>query len=118
MSDVLNPVQIEENIRECARRIHAGVKAVTEREREARRLRRDYDAALAHAYLEHQGPAHEKKYAAEVATIAQREAAENAEIAFRYAERTARAVEAELRAWQSVGASVRLMYGAESGVGR
>ncbi|SDZ57283.1 hypothetical protein SAMN05216215_110719 [Saccharopolyspora shandongensis] len=114
----LNPVQIEQNIRACAERIHKGVTVTTDAEREAKRLRREYDAAHSRAYLDHQGPAHEKKYAAELATQDEREAAETAEIAQRYAERTARAVEAELRAWQSVGASVRLMYGVETGVGR
>ncbi|MFI0469269.1 hypothetical protein ACH347_34785 [Saccharopolyspora sp. 5N102] len=114
----LNPVEIEQAIRKCSERIHDGVKVTTDAESEAKRLRREYEAAHARAYLAYQGPAHEKKYAAELATQAEREAAETAEIAFRYAERTARAVEAELRAWQSVGASVRLMYGVETGVGR
>jgi cell division GTPase FtsZ len=91
VSEVLNPVEIEAAIRECAKRIHNGVKVVTDAEYEAR----------------------EKRYASEEATTGERKEAEVAEIAFRYAERTARAVEAELRAWQSVGASVRTMYGAQ-----
>ena len=41
-----------------------------------------------------------------------REAAENAEIAFRHAERTAKALEKELIAWQSIASSIRTMYGA------
>ncbi|MEV6226869.1 hypothetical protein AB0L88_03110 [Saccharopolyspora shandongensis] len=114
----LNPVQIEQAIRTCAEGIHKGVTVTTDAEHEAKQKRRQYDASVARAYMDHNGPAHERKYAAELATQAEREAAETAEIAFRYAERTARAIEAELRAWQSVGASVRLMYGAESGVGR
>jgi hypothetical protein len=111
-SEVLNPVEIEAAIRECAKRIHNGVKVVTAAESEARAKRREYDLAFAMAYKQNQGPAHEKRYAAEIATTEDRETAEVAEIAFRHAERTARAVEAELRAWQSVGASVRTMYGA------
>lgn len=114
----LNPVQIEQNIRTCAERIHSGVKVTTDAEREAKQLRREYDAAFARAYMAYEGPAHERKYAAELATQNERETAETAEVSFRYAERTAKAVEAELRAWQSVGASVRLMYGVETGVGR
>ncbi|MCI2421482.1 hypothetical protein MOQ72_29015 [Saccharopolyspora sp. K220] len=114
----LNPVQIEQNIRTCAERIHKGVTVTTDAECEARRARREYDAAVARAYMDHEGPAHERKYAAELATQTEREAAETAEITYKYAERTAKAVEAELRAWQSVGASVRLMYGVETGVGR
>lgn len=118
MNAPLNPVQIEQAIRTCAERIHNGVKVTTEREREAREARRLYDRAYAQAYLTADGPAHEKKHRAELATGQERETAEVAEVAFRFAERTARAVEAELRAWQSVGASVRLMYGVETGVGR
>lgn len=114
----LNPVDIEANIRDCAKRIHNGVKVTTDAEREARRLRRDYEAAFAQAYMAHDGPAHAKRYAAELATTAERESAEQAEVEFRYAERTAKAVEAELRAWQSVGASIRSMYAVETGVGR
>lgn len=114
----LNPVQIEHNIRTCAQRIHEGVTICTERERTARKARRDYDAMFAQAYTEASGPAHEKRYLAELATRDMRAQAEEAEVLFKYAERTAKAVEAELRAWQSVGASVRLMYGVETGVGR
>jgi hypothetical protein len=118
MSDVLNPVEIEEAIRVCSQRIHQGVLVVTQEERAARAARRTHDVAYAVAYLDFDGPAHERRYAAEVATQDARAAADDAEVRFRHAERTARAVEAELRAWQSIGASVRLMYGATDGVGR
>lgn len=114
VADVLNPVDIEQAIRTCADRIHAGVKVVTERERLFREADRAYDQAYAHAYLAAEGPAHEKKYRAELDTATERDARDVAEVAFRHAERTAKAVEAELRAWQSVGASVRAMYGAQS----
>lgn len=113
-AEVLNPVAIEKGIRACADRIHDGVKVVTEREKLAREANRAYDRAFASAYLAADGPAHERKYRAELATVKERDARDVAEVAFRYAERTARAVEAELRAWQSVGASVRAMYGAQS----
>jgi hypothetical protein len=111
--EVLNPVDIEHGIRACADRIHEGVKVVTQRERIYREATRVYDRAYAHAYLAAEGPAHEKKYRAELATAPERDARDVAEVAFRHAERTARAVEAELRAWQSVGASVRAMYSAQ-----
>lgn len=118
MTAVLNPVDIEQAIRTCAERIHAGVVEVTKRERVAREASRAYDRAYAHAYLAAEGPAHEKKYRAELATARERDALDVAEVAYKFAERTAKAVEAELRALQSVGASVRAMYGVETGVGR
>lgn len=114
MNDVLNPVQIEQAIRACADRIHKGVTIVTNAEAEFRRTDRDYDTAYAQAYMAHEGPAHEKRYAADLKTMPVREVRDVAELAFKHAERTARAVEAELRAWQSVGASVRTMYGAQT----
>jgi len=111
--DVLNPVDIERAIRECARRIHEGVKVVTNAEAKAREADRRHEVAVAQAYMRYEGPAHEKKYAAVLATQEEREALDLAEIEFKYADRTARAIEAELRALQSVGASVRAMYGSQ-----
>lgn len=113
MSDVLNPVQIEQNIRTCADRIHTGVTVVTNAEAKAREARRLYDLAFARAYMEYQGAAHAKRYAATIATDAELQAADVAEVAYKHAERTARALTEELRSWQSVGASVRAMYGSQ-----
>lgn len=118
MSDgVLNPVDLEQAIQEISRRIHAGVGVVTKAEREAREKRRLHDLAYAKAYMAHQGAAHAKKYAAEIDTTGSRAEAEDAEVVFRHAERTARALENELRATQSVGASIRAMYQSERGFG-
>lgn len=118
MSDVLNPVEIEASIRACSQRIHKGVIIVTQEERAARAARREYDVAYAAAYLDFDGPAHERRHAAEIATQELRAVADEAEIKFRHAERTARAIEKELHALQSIGASVRAMYGAADGIGR
>jgi len=117
VSDVLNPVDLEKTIQEISRRIHNGVSVVTAAEREAREKRRQYDLTFAKAYLNHDGPAHERKYFAESATSTERQAAEVAEVAFRHAERNARALENELRATQSIGASIRAMYAGERGFG-
>ena len=114
MSIPLNPVDIENAIRKCAERIHNGVGVVSKAETAAREAARIYDRAFAKAYLKAEGPAHEKKYRAELLTGPERDALDVAEIAYRHAERTAKAIEAELRAWQSVGASVRAMYSVAS----
>lgn len=110
MSEALNPVQIEAGIRETANRIANGVKVCDERYRLFLAADRAYDRAYAVAYLSHEGPAHEKKYAAELATRLEREARDEADAGYRYADRTARALQDELRALQSVGASVRAMF--------
>jgi len=117
MADVLNPVDLENRIQEIARRIHEGVSVVTKAEREAREKRRLFDLAYARAYLDHDGAVHAKRYAADLATGQERQDAEVAEVSFRHTERTARALENELRATQSIGASVRSMYQGERGLG-
>lgn len=113
---VINPVDVEKAIREVSERIAKGVKICDEHYRRFLDADRAYDAAFAKAYLEHQGPAHEKKHGAELATAQQRQARDVADAAYRYVERQARALDSELRALQSVGASVRAMYSV-AGVG-
>jgi hypothetical protein len=111
--DVHNPDAIAAKIEETANRIAAGVRIITEAERAAKARRREFDLAYAHAYKRASGePAHERRYSADIATMPHREEAETAELAFRHAERTAKALEKELMAWQSIGSSVRAMYGA------
>lgn len=117
-SEVLNPVDIENAIRKCSERIRNGVKVVTEARKTHQKAKRDYDRAFARAYLDYDGPAHERKYAAELATDKEREAMDVAEAAFKYALELSEALRDDLRALQSIGASVRAMYGVESGFGR
>lgn len=114
---VLNPVDVEHKIQEVSNRIARGVQIVTAAEREAREKRRMFDLAFARAYKQADGPAHERKYTAEIDAMPHREAADIAEIAFKHAERTAKALEKELFAWQSINNSLRSMYGA-AGVGQ
>lgn len=110
-----NPVSVEQAIRNCANRIAAGVTVCGNAYAAFMDADRVYDRAFAQAYMAHKGAAHEKKYAAELATEAERTERDVADAAYRYADRTARAVESELRAWQSVGASVRQAYSVAGG---
>ncbi len=119
MTTVLNPVDIEQNIRSCSDRIARGVKVCDERYATFLKVDHAYDVAFAQAFLKFEGPANRAKYEAELATIEERQARDTADAAYKYADRQARALENELRAWQSVGASVRSMYAvAGVGVGR
>lgn len=106
----MNPVTIEQQISKVVDEISKGVRIVTDAEYKAADLRREYDRAYAMAYGRAEGSIQDRKYAAELATIDQRGHAENAEIAFRHAQRTARALEKKLDALRSQGASVRAMY--------
>ena len=118
MTEPLNPAQIEASIRDTANRIADGVKVCDERYRAYREAEQRYDVAYAKAFLDYDGPAHSKRYAAELATQTERHDRDVADAAYRYADRTAKALDSELRAMQSVGASIRAMYGAAgTGVG-
>lgn len=108
---VISPVDVETAIRECSNRIARGVQVVTEREHAAADARREYDEAWAHATLRADGSnAEARKAQALLATLDERKAAEVADIAFQHAKRQAKALEKELDAWRSLGASVRSMY--------
>lgn len=109
-AEIYNPATIEAAIRACSDRISKGVKVCDERYRAYLEADHLYDIAVAHAHLEHDGPAYLKKHAAELATVRERKARDAADAAYRYADRQAKALQDELRALQSVGASVRAMF--------
>ncbi|WP_280499413.1 hypothetical protein [Nocardia cyriacigeorgica] len=109
-TEALSPVQIERAIRDTANRISKSVQECADRYTEYLTADRNYDRAYARAYMRHEGPQTEKKYAAELATPVEREARDVADAAYRFADRRAKALESELRALQSVGASVRGQY--------
>jgi hypothetical protein len=106
MSDVLNPVAVESAIRECANRIANGVKVCSDRYRDYLKADHDLDIAYARAFMAYDGPQGEKRYATEK----ERQTRDLADAAYRYADRQNRALQAELDAWRSLGASVRSMY--------
>lgn len=116
MSVHVNPVSVENAIRETSDQIAGGVVTCDQSYRAFLAADRAYDRAFALAYMRHNGPAHERKYAAELATEKEREARDIADAAYRYADRQSKALQDKLRALQSVGASVRAMFGA-AGVG-
>lgn len=108
--DILNPVAIESRIRDISNRIANSAQACNDRYSNFARTSHVYELAFAKAYMAYDGPAHAKKYAAEIATEQEREARDVADAAYRYADRLAKALESELRAYQSIGASVRATF--------
>ena len=108
--ETLNPVAIENRIREISERIAQSASVCNKRYEAFLTAERVYEQAYAAAYMAHQGPAHEKKYAAELATNAERAKRDVADASYRYADRLAKSLESELRAYQSIGASVRAMW--------
>jgi hypothetical protein len=113
----LNPVEIEQAIRRLANESAKAVRVVSGALQKYRDAERDYDRAFAVAYMGHQGPAHEKKYAAEIETSAAREQRDIAEVAWRYAERTAASLERQLSAYQTINRTVAQVYSAAGVMG-
>lgn len=110
--DVHNPVDVENKIEETKNRIAAGVKIITGCEKEKRKKKRDFDNAWAYAIKHAEGPEYMRKAEATIATMPHREEADNAEIAYNHAIRTADSLDKELFAWQAILKSVTAMYGA------
>ena len=115
-ADILNPVVVEQHIRHVTDRIAKSAAVCDERYRAVLDTDRAYDLEYARSYLAHQGPQTEKRYAAEVATADERAARDVADAAYRYADRLAKALQAELMAYQSLNKSVLATYSA-AGVG-
>lgn len=113
----LNPVDIEQAIRRLANETARAVRIVSDRLGAFREAERIYDAAVAHEYLAWKGPAHEKKFAAELATTELRRDRDLAEVAWRYAERSAASVERQLSAYQTLNRSVAQLYSAAGVMG-
>jgi len=109
--ETLNPVNIEQRIRDISARIANSASVCNDRYVAFLTADRGYDQAFARAYMAHPGAAHEKKYAAELGTLTEREGRDVTDAAYKYADRLAKALESELRAYQSIGASVRAMFG-------
>lgn len=115
-ADVLNPVAVEQKILELSNRIAKSASICNERYLVRGETERAYEQAFAREYMAHEGPQQEKRYAATLATADEKEAADVAEAAYRYADRLAKALESELMAYQSVARSVGRMFNA-AGVG-
>lgn len=111
MTEPLNPVQIESHIRGLVNRIAKGIQVCSERYREFLDADRKYDRQVALAYLQAEGSIKDKDKQAELATTELRGQRDVAEAAYKHADRLHKALDLELRAYQSLGASVRQMYG-------
>ena len=106
----LNPVQIEQHILELTNRISKGIRVYSERYADFLEKDREFDRAYAHAYLKAEGSIKDKEKKAALKTIEEREARDVADIAYKQSDKLLRALDSELRAWQSIGASVRQQY--------
>ena len=108
----LNPAQCEAWIRRVSERIARGVRIVTDAEKAMLATKRDFDYAFANAFKNAQGSDNLRRQTAVVDAMPWREKADNAVIAFKYAQRTAEGLERELFAAMSINKSVISMYAA------
>ena len=109
-ADVFNPVTVEQSIRDCAERITNGVAECNKRYKAFLAADHALDIAYARAWAADTGPANGKKFSCELKTIELRQERDNADALYRHADRLAKALESELRAWQSVNKSVMGAY--------
>ena len=107
----LNPVEIEQAIRELVNRISKGIQFTSARYSEFLEADREFDRAFSRAYLDAEGSIKDREHTARLETMDERDARDVADAAYRHADKLSRALESELRALQSLGASVRMMYG-------
>ena len=111
MDEPLNPVQIEAHLTELVTRISRGIRITSDRYAEFMEADRLFDQAQARAYLEAEGPVKEREAKVEFATAEERERRDVAEAAYKHADRLSKALDLEVRTFQSLGASVRVAYG-------
>jgi len=108
----LNPVDVERAIRAISNEVALGVRTRSDALRDFRAAEREFDRAFARAFMKFAGPAHSKRYAAEIATQVERETRDVAEVAWKYADNQGRALELELSSYQSINRGLGAMYGA------
>lgn len=117
MSDVLNPVELEQQILDIKNRCHNGVKIFSQKHGAMLEAETEWEHARSVAFLEYDGPQTEKRHAAEVAAHELRKALDFARVEFEYTKRKLDVYMAELSALQNLNKGVRAMYLAERGVG-
>lgn len=105
-----SPAAVESAIYECAQRIARGVLICDKAYREFLEADHAFDLVSAQHYVESAGPAHQRKFEVTLRTSQERRRRDEAEAAYRLAERNMRAVQAELEALRSIGTSVRQAY--------
>lgn len=111
-----NPVSVEKAIVAVVDEIVAGIRKASEAYEKFLTADHAYDLAFAKAYMKYDGPAHAKRYAAELATEHERTDRDACDVLYRLVERTNKALEKKLDALRSIGVSVRQAY-AEAGRG-
>lgn len=105
-----NPVLVEQTLIDIVGELDDALPKGRDALTNALAAKRTFEQAEARAYMKHTGPAHEKKYAAVLATEQEAIDRDAAEVAHRYMASLSRVLEKKLDAFRSIGASVREAY--------
>lgn len=105
-----NPVSVEAEINSIVNQIATGVSIASDAYKRFMEAEREYKRAYARAYMRHKGPAHEKRYQADLDAEVEAVNRDAADVAYRYAKDTNAALNSKLDAVRSIGVSVRQSY--------
>lgn len=117
MSDVLNPVDLEQQIQDVKNTIHRGVEVFKEKHDAYLKAETAYEYTRSQAFLDFDGPQTEKRHYAVVEAHEARQRRDDAQVQYEYTRRKLEAFTAELMALQNLNKGVRAMYNAERGWG-
>ncbi|OMC55433.1 hypothetical protein A5747_13675 [Mycobacterium sp. IS-836] len=106
----LTPIEVEKRLLELTDTLREALVDWKTRYKAYRDTEREYDQAFARAKLASQEATNDKKYDAELRTAAEREAKDDADVLFKYAEQRLRSIHNVISAWQTVGKSVQQAY--------
>lgn len=107
---IMTPIAVESRIRSIADSILRGADIVHELRVRHENLKVTYDLAFARASMAAEGPMYARRWRAEEATHELRQQLAVAYTAYRHGADKLDALKSELRAYQSVGASIRAAY--------
>lgn len=110
------PAQVEKQLAETVTRLARSPQVRRDLDKARREAKRALDVAEAKALLAASGTVSEKQAQVVLAVQEEREAFDEAEVAYRYAENQARNLESEQSSWQTILRSVLATYNA-AGVG-
>lgn len=115
MAHVMTPPEIEQAIAASGDLLEDSVDIIDELQEVFLDADAELDRAFAQAYLAHSGPQQEKRYAAELATTAERKVRDQAYLNFKYAERKANAVDRRISGLQTRSKSATNAYNTHGG---
>ena len=106
----LNPVQVENHLRELSNRIAKGVGYVSKKQYEFDEAERLYKKAYAIAFTTGEGSNEDRKQQAFLRTMEALEQRDNAKAALDYSKDLVRSYRDEMSTYQTISAMVRAMY--------